>query len=93
MHTGSIAAVLEPGAASVLATLRAARAHATISYDPNLRPDIMGDLDAVRPRVEEIVGLADVVKASDEDLALIYPASPCRRSCAAGPSSGRPSSS
>ena len=73
VHTGSIAAVLEPGAASVLATLRAARAHATISYDPNLRPDIMGDLDAVRPRVEEIVGLADVVKASDEDLALIYP--------------------
>ena len=54
------------------------------------RPDIMGDLDAVRPRVEEIVGLADVVKASDEDLALIYPARPCRRSCAAGPARAVP---
>ena len=73
VHTGSIAAILEPGASSVLETLRAAREQATISYDPNLRPDIMGDLDHVRDRVEEIIGLADVVKASDEDLATLYP--------------------
>ena len=69
---GSIAAILEPGASSVLETLRAAREQATISYDPNLRPNIMGDLDHVRERVEEIIGLADIVKASDEDLAALY---------------------
>jgi fructokinase len=76
VHTGSIAAVLEPGAGSVLAALSAAREQATVSYDPNVRPDIMGDLDAVRERVEEIVALSDVVKASDEDLALLYPSAP-----------------
>jgi fructokinase len=73
VHTGSIAAILEPGASSVLEALRAARDQATVSYDPNLRPDIMGDLDHVRERVEEIIALADVVKASDEDLAVLYP--------------------
>lgn len=73
VHTGSIAAILEPGAQSVVDTLRVAREHATISYDPNIRPDIMGDLGLVRAQVEQIVALADVVKASDEDLALLYP--------------------
>jgi fructokinase len=73
VHTGSIAAVLEPGAEAVVDTLRSARDRATVSYDPNLRPDIMGDLDHVRERVEEIIALADVVKASDEDLAVLYP--------------------
>jgi fructokinase len=75
VHTGSIAAILEPGASSVLATLRAARERATVSYDPNIRPDIMGDLDVVREQVEQIVALSDVVKASDEDLTLLYPGS------------------
>jgi fructokinase len=32
----------------------------------------MGDLDAVRCQVEELVSLSDVVKASDDDLALLY---------------------
>jgi fructokinase len=72
VHAGSVAAILQPGAESVLAALRAARGRATVSYDPNIRPGIMGDLDKVRPRVEEIIALSDVVKASDEDLALLY---------------------
>ncbi|MDF2093313.1 carbohydrate kinase [Knoellia sp. 3-2P3] len=76
VHTGSIAAILEPGARSVLAALGAAREHATVSYDPNIRPDIMGDLDLVRERVEELIALADVVKASEDDLLLLYPGSP-----------------
>ena len=73
VHTGSIATVLQPGAQSVTAALRAVREVGTVSYDPNIRPTIMGDLDDVRTRVEELVGLSDVVKASDDDLALLYP--------------------
>jgi fructokinase len=72
LHTGSIGAILQPGAAHVLATLRAARPAATVSYDPNIRPGIMGDLGPVREQVEELVGLSDVVKASEDDLALLY---------------------
>ncbi|WP_406387935.1 carbohydrate kinase [Streptomyces sp. NBC_00887] len=73
VHTGSIAAVVEPGAGTVLATVEALRATATVSYDPNVRPELMGDhTEAVR-RVERCVALSDVVKASDEDLAWLYP--------------------
>lgn len=73
IHTGSIGAVLDPGAASVLAAIDEVRTRGTVSYDPNIRPGIMGDLAAVRPKVEDLIGRSDVVKASDDDLQLLYP--------------------
>jgi fructokinase len=73
VHTGSIAAVLEPGGSQTLVTVQQARATATISYDPNARPSLMGSPDEVRPRMEALIALADVVKASDEDIAWLYP--------------------
>ncbi|WP_334171750.1 carbohydrate kinase family protein [Sinomonas sp.] len=73
LHTGSIATVLEPGAAQVLSAVERARPRATIGFDPNCRPTITTDREAVRPLVERFVALADVVKASDEDLEWLYP--------------------
>lgn len=73
LHTGSIAAMLEPGAATVHRAVLAARGQATISYDPNCRPSIITDVADARTRAESFVRLADVVKASDEDLAWLYP--------------------
>ncbi|BCT74428.1 ribokinase [Sinomonas cyclohexanicum] len=73
VHTGSIAAVLEPGADQVLRIVERARPRATIGFDPNCRPTITTDPEVVRGRVERFVALADVVKASDEDLAWLYP--------------------
>lgn len=67
-HTGSIAAVLEPGAAGVLRLVREAREHATVTYDPNVRPTLMGNPADARRAIESLVALADVVKVSDEDL-------------------------
>jgi fructokinase len=74
VHTGSIAAVLEPGTQTIEHVLAAARPHATVSYDPNVRPQLMDD--AARERVARLVGQADVVKASDEDLAWLHPGVP-----------------
>lgn len=73
LHTGSIAAMLEPGAATVHRAVLAARGQATISYDPNCRPSIITDVALARTQAESFVRLADVVKASDEDLAWLYP--------------------
>ena len=74
VHVGSIGAILAPGAASVLRLIRHVRAGAaTVSYDPNVRPAIMGDAVCTRAQVEEIVALSDVVKVSDEDLAWLAP--------------------
>ncbi len=67
-HTGSIAAVLEPGATGVLDVIRTARDQATITYDPNARPTLMGSAADARRTIETIVQLSDVVKVSDEDL-------------------------
>lgn len=73
LHTGSIAATLAPGGDAVLALVRRARAGVTVSYDPNARPSLMGGPDAVRGKVEALVAASDVVKASDEDVAWLYP--------------------
>ena len=67
VHTGSIAAVRQPGAATVERIVLGAHRRTTVSYDPNLRPDLMGSPDAVRPFVETLVAAADVVKLSEED--------------------------
>ncbi|MET3175103.1 UNVERIFIED_ORG: fructokinase [Arthrobacter sp. UYCu721] len=73
LHTGSIATMLAPGAAAVLDAVEHAHPAATISFDPNCRPSIITDVDYARRQAEKFVTLADVVKASDEDLEWLYP--------------------
>jgi fructokinase len=74
VHTGSIAAVLEPGGTDVRAALAAARATgATVSYDPNARPSLMGAPADARRLIEETIATADVVKLSDEDVEWLCP--------------------
>ncbi|MGB8406533.1 MAG: PfkB family carbohydrate kinase, partial [Mycobacterium sp.] len=76
LHTGSIAATVEPGGAAVVDAVARMRTQGTVSYDPNIRPALMHSPAAVAGRVEELVSLADVVKASDEDLQWLYPGEP-----------------
>lgn len=76
VHTGSIAATLSPGGAAVAEIVAAARAHATVSYDPNARPTLMGEPSSVLPTIEHLISLSDVVKASEEDAAWLYPGRP-----------------
>ncbi|MFF4244476.1 carbohydrate kinase [Streptomyces sp. NPDC001822] len=73
VHTGSVATGLEPGAGTVLDLVEGLRATATVSYDPNVRPALMGDRAHAVRRAEHFVALSDVVKASDEDLRRLYP--------------------
>lgn len=73
VHTGSIAAVLPPGGPATVELVESRRATSTVTYDPNLRPALMGDPATVLPVVERLVRAADVVKVSDEDLAWLLP--------------------
>src|SRR4051794_18045345 len=75
LHTGSLATVLEPGRANVVDLLEREheRGRVTVSYDPNVRPALMGDAARARPEVERLVALSDVVKVSDEDVGGLYP--------------------
>ncbi len=73
VHTCSLGAVLTPGADDVRRLLERQRPTATISYDINARPAVTGAGPDVVRAVEEVVVLADLVKASDEDLEALYP--------------------
>ena len=73
VHTCSLGAVLRPGADDVRRLLELLRPTATVSYDLNIRPAVTGTGPDVVRAVEEVVALADLVKASDEDLEALYP--------------------
>jgi fructokinase len=76
LHAGSLALTMPPGADVLQRLLAEARRAMTVSYDPNCRPLLMGSPDAVRGRIESLVALADVVKASADDLAWLLPERP-----------------
>ncbi|HEX9834162.1 MAG TPA: carbohydrate kinase [Mycobacterium sp.] len=67
-HTGSIAAVLEPGCRATAALLDAYHPSATLTFDPNVRPALVEDGDGARGRIDRLIERCDVVKASDEDM-------------------------
>jgi fructokinase len=74
IHTGSLALALPPGGPAIAVWLaEQRRARRVISIDPNVRPAVLGDPRAYRPRLESWVARSDIVKASVEDLAWIYP--------------------
>lgn len=76
VHTGSIGAVLPPGASRVRSLVEDLSETATITYDPNVRPTLMGNRVTAIQQVEQLVELADIVKVSDEDLEWLDPESP-----------------
>ena len=73
VHTGSIASWTAPGRDHVRDVMGRAKEQATVTYDPNVRPDLLDDPESARPLIESCVSRADVVKASDEDLHWLHP--------------------
>jgi fructokinase len=73
VHSGSIALTTPPGAAVLRDLLHTAAVTATVSYDPNCRPLLMGAPADVLVGVHELLAVADVVKVSSEDLAWLLP--------------------
>ncbi|WP_460448281.1 carbohydrate kinase family protein [Alsobacter sp. SYSU BS001988] len=69
---GSYALAVEPVATAIEAMLERERGRLVVSLDPNLRPRVVGDVAAWRPRFERFVAGADIVKASTEDLGPLY---------------------
>ncbi|MBD2747953.1 carbohydrate kinase [Microvirga sp. BT688] len=69
---GSYALGVEPIASAIETLLRRESGSRVISLDPNVRPRVVGDLNAYRERFERLLAYADIVKASDEDIELLY---------------------
>jgi fructokinase len=75
LHIGSLASWTPPGDQRIYAA--AAGLHrdgqVVISYDPNIRPDLLGEPGQARPLIERFVAVAHIVKASGEDIGWLYP--------------------
>jgi len=74
VHTGSLVTALAPGSEAIAEWWQdeAGRGDALLSLDPNVRPSLLGDASLL-PRLERMVACSHVVKASDDDLAVLYP--------------------
>ena len=79
VHTGSIAAVQDPGCLAVAALIDTYHLSATVTFDPNVRPSLIADRDLARERIEHLVERSDIVKVSEEDLCWIDPDRPPER--------------
>jgi fructokinase len=75
VHTGSLAAWLAPGAGAIVEAMARLRAGGTVllTYDPNVRPGLLDGPAAAAKLIEPYLRIAHLVKASDADLAWLYP--------------------
>lgn len=75
LHLGSLASWTAPGDSRLHATAAALRreGRVVISYDPNVRPDLLREPTRARPLIERFGRVAHIVKASREDIDWLYP--------------------
>jgi fructokinase len=69
---GSYTLAVAPVADSYLALARREAGKKVISIDPNLRLNVTPDIEDWKQRFDGFLALADIVKASEEDIALVY---------------------
>ena len=69
LHFGSYSTAVEPVASSLMGFAERETANRIISYDPNLRPSIEPDVDRWREVFKAFAATANLIKASDEDIA------------------------
>jgi fructokinase len=72
IHTGSLGLVLEPMASTLVELVRRQTVRRAVVLDPNVRPGLM-DESEYRERLRTMVRLSTIVKASETDLAWMYP--------------------
>jgi fructokinase len=75
VHLGTLGLVLEPMASSLAALVRREHGRRLVLLDPNIRPVLATD-PQYRPRLDSLISQSTVVKASDADLAWLFPTLP-----------------
>ena len=73
IYIGTLATIIEPGAIILKDWILQAKDYAPIIYDPNIRSSVISDRSRYQEVVKNWVALSNVVKASEEDLAWLYP--------------------
>ena len=73
IYIGTLATIIEPGASILKDWILQAKNYAPIIYDPNIRSSVISNRSRYQEVVKEWVVLSNVVKASEDDLAWLYP--------------------
>ena len=73
LHVGTLGLVLEPIATTLAGSVARTGADTLVMVDPNCRPQAIPDRAAYLARLGAVLGRADVVKASVDDLAYLWP--------------------
>jgi fructokinase len=73
LHVGTLGLVLEPVAEVIAGLVSTALPDVLVVVDPNLRPSAIEDAAVYRERLAKVIGRADVVRASHDDLAWLAP--------------------
>ncbi len=72
LHFGSYSTAVEPVVSALKALAARETTHRLISYDPNLRLSIEPDESVWRSSFNAFAATANLIKASDEDIAALY---------------------
>lgn len=73
LHVGSIALAVEPFASAAVAVVQQSPPSRLVMVDPNFRPTISGTSPVFRRALDALLTRTDVLKASTEDLAFMFP--------------------
>ena len=73
VHVGSVACILEPAASAISDAVAPVEEDRVVSFDPNIRAVLVEDPDTSRTHLLELADSAHLVRASDEDLAWLFP--------------------
>ena len=72
IHAGTLALVMQPLSDALVAVVGAAREDQIVMIDPNCRPSV-DRLDQLRSSLDAVLGRADIVKVSGDDLEYLFP--------------------
>jgi fructokinase len=73
IHVGTLGLVLQPLADASMAVVAHAGVDQLVMIDPNCRPSVMTTSPVFRRALDAVLGRADLVKVSGDDLEFLYP--------------------
>lgn len=73
VHVGGFPMAVEPAKTAYATLINREAGQRFVSLDPNIRASLMGDLAVFVAHFERLCASADLIKASTEDLGLMYP--------------------
>jgi fructokinase len=76
LHVGTLGLVFEPIATTIAAVIDREHSNRLVMVDPNIREPMLHGTDGYRPRLDRIIAQSTIVKASDADVAWLFPKLP-----------------